>query len=290
LSNSFSARSPLQRFTPDPGRGRPIAGHRSSSGFVCFRTRACSRSDISRMEEATYWLGRRIHPGSSVASRAPLSLSFEGSQPTPRRLLCAMACDRCGIFVRHRPAHAAVCDHPGIVGPLDARPRITFSVTRTGRDRRLSWGLSSLQRLPAVLRCPGLATLRTMPLRRCGGARAIGVRPNPRCCHPFVLAVFRLTSAGIAIALVCSPPRSFTIARASPAANDIRRRFACWARRSSLRDAGFHRLAGLNLDIRQPATLLGFGPFAALFRMRQFRMRLPPRRPTCRLIRHILLD
>lgn len=164
------------------------------------------------------------------------------------------------------------------------------SVTRTGQDRRLSWGFGSLQRLPAVLRYPELASLRTMPLRRCDGSGADRCEPDsPAQCHPLVLAVFRLTSRTLA-SHWCVHRRDCHIRpcvarreRHSPAHSVL-----CPAFQSSRR--GFAPPGRLEFRYSQAGNAPGIPALRSFVPAGQFRERHPPRRPTCRLIRHIPLD
>jgi len=200
-----------------------------------------------------------------VVSRPALLSLHEGSQPTPRRLPSSRACDRVRHrFVRHRPAHSRSWRSPRDRRPACARPRITCSCDADRPRQAPLLGLlvpsacSSGAALSGACHSPDDAA---SALRM---AKAVGVGPNPRN-HRLVLAVFRLAQRPVTAALVSSPPRLSSFVRSPPAAKTFAGAFSVGpAFHSPLAD--LRRLAGWDHRILKPAALLGFSPFAALFR------------------------
>jgi hypothetical protein len=104
----------------------------------------------------------------------------EGPRQTARRTALGQDLGPVGLM-RHRPAlnrrrppgsSARLCSPESHVGDTN-RPRQAPLL-----------GLVSLQRNPAALRCPGMPSSRTIPLRCCGwprpSAQLRSVEPNPR--------------------------------------------------------------------------------------------------------------
>lgn len=173
-----------------------------------------------------------------------------------------------------RSACCATVQHNAAAGHPDRRPacaRPSRAVGDTDRPRQAPlMGLVSLQRNPATLRCSGMPSSRTIPLRCCGWPRpsvrlrSVGAE-SPRFC-PLTPAVFRLTSQAVTFLSVIV--RLFAARRGAFAGASLS------ARRSSPRAAGSRRLAGLF-----PAALMGFNP-SQLCSGRTVPQRLRLRRPT----------
>jgi hypothetical protein len=109
----------------------------------------------------------------------------------------------------------------------------------------------------------------------------IGVSPTPRVPPAGRPCGFSPDATDRTIALVSSPKRSSRCSVRRPPPTTFANTFLRKVWRTSRRGRDCTAWPAW-IAIHWPATPMGFLPFAALCRMRQFRVRRPHRRPTCR--------